>query len=197
MEALKSIPRAEEFFGIIEDRLKPKTLHHVLGVTELMLRVAPELGISMEDAAAAGLLHDLCKPLKRREMIEAAEEYGIPINETQREKPALLHGPVAAEEAKRELGVQSEAVYEAIYYHTTGKPGLGIVGRALYFADFSEPNRTYPGSAEARALLSVEGFTAALLYAADAKLEVIQSKAHVDPMTQAFNGWLHQTYTPR
>ncbi len=194
MEALKSIPRAEEFFGIIEDRLKPKTLHHVLGVTELMLRVAPDLGISLEDAAAAGLLHDLCKPLKRAEMIAAAEDYRLPISETQREKPALLHGPVAAEEAKRELNVESDAVYEAIYWHTTGKPGLGLLGQALYFADFSEPNRTYSGSAEARALLKAEGFTKALLYAADSKLEVVQSKAAVDPMTEAFNDWLHERY---
>jgi len=194
MEVLQTIPRAEEFFGIIEDRLKPKTLRHVLGVTELILRVAPDLGVSLEDAAAAGLLHDLCKPLKRAAMIETAEDYGIPISETQREKPALLHGPVAAETAKRELGVESDEVYEAIYYHTTGKPGLSIVGQALYFADFSEPNRTYPGSAEARALLSAEGFVKALLYAADAKLEVVQAKATVDPMTQAFNEWLHEEY---
>lgn len=194
MEALQTIPRAEEFFAIIEDRLKPKTVHHVLGVTELMLRVAPGLDIPLEDAAAAGLLHDLCKPLKRAEMIAAAEQYGIPINETQREKPALLHGPVAAEESKHALSVESEAVYEAIYWHTTGKPGLGLLGQALYFADFSEPNRTYPGSAEARALLSAEGFPKALLYAADAKLKHIQSKANVDPMTQAFNDWLHEQY---
>ena len=194
MEALQTIPRAEEFFAIIEDRLKPKTLHHVLGVTELILRVAPGLGISLEDAAAVGLLHDLCKPLKRNEMLAAAEAYGITINETQREKPALLHGPVAAEEARRELNVQSEGVYEAIYYHTTGKPGLGIVGQALYFADFSEPNRTYAGSAEARALLAAEGFPKALLYAADAKLEVVRTKSAIDPMTQAFNDWLHEQY---
>lgn len=194
MEALQSISRAEEFFGIIENRLKPKTLHHVLGVTELMLKVAPHIGISIEDAAAAGLLHDLCKPLKRNAMIAAAERYNLTINDTQREKPQLLHGPVAAEEAKRELNVESEDVYEAIFYHTTGKPGLGLVGQALYFADFSEPNRTYEGSTEARALLSAEGFTKALLYAADAKLTHIQSKAHIDPLTQTFNDWLHEEY---
>ncbi len=194
MEALQTIPRAEEFFALIEDRLKPKTLQHVLGVTELILRVAPALGISLEDTAAAGLLHDLCKPLNREAMIAAAENFGIPINETQRDNPALLHGPVAAETVKRELGVESNAVYEAIYYHTTGKPGLGLVGQALYFADFSEPSRTYAGSNEARALLRTEGFVKALLYAADAKLNVVRSKTTVDPMTQAFNDWLHEQY---
>jgi predicted HD superfamily hydrolase involved in NAD metabolism len=194
MEVLQQIPRAEEFFGVIENRLKPKTLHHVLGVTELMLKVAPKIGISLEDAAAAGLLHDLCKRLKTDEMLAAAKDYDIPISNAQREKPQLLHGPVAAEEVKRELGVESDAVYEAIYYHTTGKPGLGLVGQALYFADFSEPNRTYAGSAEARALLEVEGFTKALLYAADAKLAHVQTKSTVDPLTQAFNDWLHAEY---
>jgi predicted HD superfamily hydrolase involved in NAD metabolism len=194
MEALQSIPRANEFLSVIEGRLKPKTLRHVLGVTELIVRVAPDLGISLEDAAAAGLLHDLCKPLKRGEMIARAEGYEISISDTQRAQPALLHGPVAAAEAKRELHVESSEVYEAIYYHTTGKPGLDLVGQALYFADFSEPNRTYPGSVEARALLDSDGFERALLYAADAKLEVVQSKATVDPMTQAFNDWLHGQY---
>jgi hypothetical protein len=123
MEALQTIPRAEEFFALIQDRLKPKTLHHVLGVTELMLHVAPEIGISLEDAAAAGLLHDSCKYMNPQQLLEAAAEYAIPVNDAQRAKPALLHGPVAAEEAKRDLGVESDAVYEAIYWHTTGKPG--------------------------------------------------------------------------
>jgi len=194
MEALQSIPRAEEFFALIQDRLKPKTLHHVLGVTELMLHVAPGIGISLEDAATAGLLHDACKNMKPDQLLEAANAYAIDINESQHAKPALLHGPVAAEEAKRDLGVESEAVYEAIYWHTTGKPGLGLVGQALYFADFSEPNRTYEGSAEARAEWKTHGFEKALLYAADAKLAHIQSKANVDPTTQAFNDWLHKQY---
>jgi len=194
MVVLETIPRANEFLSIVEGRLKLKTLQHVLGVTELILRVAPDLGVSLEDAAAAGLLHDLCKPLKRAEMIAAAEDFDISISEMQREKPALLHGPVAAEKAKRDLHVESNDVYEAIYYHTTGKPGLGLVGQALYFADFSESNRTYPGSAEARAIFGTDGFVKALLYAADAKLEVVQSKSTVDPMTQAFNDWLHEQY---
>lgn len=194
MEALRGIARAEEFLELVEERLPAKTFHHVLSVTELMLHVAPEAGVSPEDAVAAGLLHDLCKPLKSEAMLAAAERYAIPIGALQREKPTLLHGPVAAEEARRELGVESDGVYEAIYYHTTGKPGLGPVGRALYFADFSERRRTYAGSAEARSLFEIEGFAKALLYAADAKLVHVQQKFAVDPLTESFNRWLHEQY---
>jgi predicted HD superfamily hydrolase involved in NAD metabolism len=63
-----------------------------------------------------------------------------------------LHGPVAAELARRELGVDDDSVLEAIRAHTMGAPGMGPVALAVYVADKIEPGRDYPSVARLRDL---------------------------------------------
>ena len=126
---------------------------------------------------------------------EAARRYGLVLSDIQRENPKLLHAPVAAEEVRRELGVVDPDVYEAILWHTTGRPGLCTLGLALYLADFSEPARTHPEAAAAREVLGRYGFTAALLYVSEEKMKRLRNKsAPFDPATQEFHSWLREKY---
>ena len=171
--------------------LPEKRVRHVLGVAETAVDIARRFGLDEEKLETAALLHDLCRALSNAELLERAEEYALPISDVQRAKPMLLHGPVAAEEAQRGLGVTDPEVYEAIYWHTTGTPGLGRVGQALYIADFAEPTRTYPEAAEARALLDTEGFDATLRFVARQKCaNAHKKKAGADPNTRSFLDWL-------
>lgn len=171
--------------------LPEKRVRHVLGVAETAVDIARRFGLDEEKLETAALLHDLCRALSNAELLERAEEYALPISDVQRAKPMLLHGPVAAEEAQRGLGVTDPEVYEAIYWHTTGTPGLGLIGQALYIADFAEPTRDYPEAAEARALLDTEGFDATLRFVARQKCGLAnKKKAGADPNTRAFLDWL-------
>ena len=52
----------------------------------------------------------------------------------------LLHGPAAAERLRVE-GVKDGEFLNAVAFHTLGHPGLGLMGRSLYAADFLEPGR--------------------------------------------------------
>ncbi len=38
-----------------------------------------------------------------------------------------------------------DAVYEAIRWHTTGKPDMTLLEKIIYLADYIEPNRDFPG----------------------------------------------------
>lgn len=176
--------------NLARQRLNERTYRHLLSVTDLAKSAAYAIDEDVAAAELAGLLHDLCKNMKGPELLEAAKSYGIEIPELQREHPKLLHGPVAAEEGKRVHGIDSPDVYEAVYWHTTGRPGLCRLGQVLYFADFAEPLRTYPESAEARAILERDGFAKALRFVADAKLHYVRKKAAVDPISAAFHAWL-------
>ncbi|NIA13359.1 MAG: HD domain-containing protein [Nitrospiraceae bacterium] len=182
--------RVEEYLRLLESRIPPKTLEHCISAAEYMTTFREEVGVTVVQCEQAGLLHDLCKKMKADEMLASAVQYGIEPNETQQANPKLLHGPLAAEQCRRTLGIDDEAVYEAIYWHTTGRPGLGSLGRALYFADFAEPLRSFPEAVEARERLQEEGFERALRYAAEKKLERIRLKSHADPVTEAFHAWL-------
>ena len=59
--------------------------------------------------------------------------------------PVLLHGPVAAELLRRE-GLEDEEVYQGIYYHSTGCPGMSPVAKVVFLADKLDPHklRRYP-----------------------------------------------------
>ena len=100
----------------------------------------------------AALLHDSSREVGPEELLRLAQERGLPVGPSERESPKLLHGPVAAELAREDLGVESEEVLGAVRAHTTGTPGMDPVAIALFLADKIEPARDYPGIEDLRSL---------------------------------------------
>lgn len=184
-----SMPHSKEYLRRLREQLSDDKVSHSVFTAEYLSSFAITLGVFHDEAVTAGLLHDFCRNLNKVDMLEKARGFRLPTSESQMEKPSLLHGPVAAETCRREFGI-SDAVYEAIYWHTTGRPGLGILGQALYVADFAEPSRRFPEAAEARKRLRKQGFDNALRYVAEMKLVLCQNKKVVDPNTEAFLLWL-------
>jgi predicted HD superfamily hydrolase involved in NAD metabolism len=192
MKTARDLPKAAEYADGLAARLPKKQVRHVLSVADWAVEIAQRLGVDWEAVAVAAYLHDWHKKTPPEELLRLAHAYGVPVTEVFAQKPKLLHGPVAAETARRELGINDAGILDAIAWHTTGKPGLGPVGLVLYIADFSEPLRAHPESDEARAIFEEEGALAALRYIALAKLEHAAEKPPVDPNTAAFDAWLHE-----
>lgn len=186
-------PRADEFVRILRGRVSDRTFKHSVSTAAFMASIAEEAGITEEQAVTAGLLHDLCKGVENTRMVEIATQYGIQPSATQIRKPGLLHGPIAAEECRRTLGITDEAVYEAIYWHTTGHAGWGNVGLALFLADYIEPLRVFADAARARTILTEQGFCEALYFAALQKWKYVHARPDADPATEAFHEWLETT----
>jgi len=193
---IAKVPRADEFIEIIRGRLGAHTVNHCISATELMLSIADTVGVTESQCAQAGLLHDYSKNLDGEELLATAMRYGLPVSGLHQRKPKLLHGSVAAEEVRRVLGITDEDVLDAIRCHTTGRPGMCKTALALYFADFSEPLRTHPEAAEARAILAADGFGPALKYVSGKKLNHVLTKTVVDPSTLAFHNWLQRQEYP-
>jgi nicotinate-nucleotide adenylyltransferase len=63
----------------------------------------------------------------------------------------LLHSKTGAEIAKVEFGM-SDAVYDAIKWHTTGKADMTLLEKIVYMADYIEPNRDFEGVEQLRSL---------------------------------------------
>ena len=61
----------------------------------------------------------------------------------------LQHAITGAEIARDVFGV-SDAVYEAIRWHTTGKADMTTLEKVIYLADYIEPTRDFPGVEELR-----------------------------------------------
>ena len=129
--------------------LKPKRMAHVLGTEQEAVRLARRYGVDEQQARVAALLHDCTKKLLLEEQLALCEKYGVALDELQRSALKLQHALTGAEIARDVFGV-SDAVYEAIRWHTTGKAGMTALEKVIYLADYIEPTRDFPGVEELR-----------------------------------------------
>ncbi len=134
------------------ERLSDKRYAHTLRVAETARRLAKLHGLDQERARLAGLLHDTAREIGKEELLRVAEEDGVPVGDFERERPILLHGPVAAKLAREDLGVEDGEILDAVRAHTTGEPGMGPLALALFVADKIEPGREQPGVEDLREL---------------------------------------------
>lgn len=153
--------------------LSPKRIPHVQGCEWEAVRLAKRWGESEEDAAEAGILHDITKKLVLSEQLILSEKYGI-INDTyETANVKLLHAKTGAALA-RDLFNISDRVYSAIRWHTTGKPDMTLLEKIIYLADYIEPNRDFPGVDKLRKL-AYEDLDAAMVLGLKMSLEDIRS----------------------
>ena len=138
--------------ALVRVRLSDKRYDHTIRVVETAERLAALHGIDENRTRLAALLHDAAREVEKEDYLRLAEKWNLPAGWPERESPKLLHGPVAAEVARRELGVGDAGVLEAIRVHTTGAPGMGPVALAVYVADKIEPARDYPSVGRLRDL---------------------------------------------
>ena len=159
--------------------LKPKRVPHVLGCEQEAVRLAGRWGADREDAAEAAILHDITKKFELNEQLLLCGEYGIIPDETERVSTKLLHAKTGAAIARERYGV-SDAVYDAIRWHTTGKPDMSLLEEVIYMADYIEPTRSFEGVDELRRL-AYEDLDRAMLLGLEMSLEEIADrgeKAH-------------------
>ncbi len=153
--------------------LAPKRVAHVAGVESEAVTLARHWGEDPENAAEAGILHDITKKLVLSDQLILCGKYGI-INDTEEESNVkLLHAKTGAALA-RDLFNISDEVYEAIRWHTTGKPDMTLLEKIVYMADYIEPNRDFDGVAELRRL-AYEDLDASVTLGLKMSLEDIKS----------------------
>jgi len=136
---------------LIAGRLSEKRREHSQRVAAAAAELARRFGAAPEAAVVAGLLHDYCRDLTDAETLAAAARYGLEVGPVEARRPKkILHGPIAAAELAA-AGLDAD-VAAAIARHTSGGPGMTVLEKCLYLADFCEPGREFPGLDEVRAL---------------------------------------------
>lgn len=131
--------------------LKPSRIAHVAGCESEAVKLAMFWGEDAENAAEAGILHDITKKLVLSDQLILCDKYGIINDIAETENVKLLHAKTGAALARELFGISDE-VYEAIRWHTTGKPDMSLLEKIIYIADYIEPNRDFPGVDELREL---------------------------------------------
>ena len=95
-----------------------------------------------EDLSLAEIAENL--GITRQGVRDAIKHGEAALDELEQKALKLLHAKTGAAIARDVFGVDDE-IYNAILWHTTGKPDMTVLEKVIYLADFIEPTRDFPG----------------------------------------------------
>ena len=126
--------------------MTPARRKHSVRVALMAAGIAAKYKLNEHDVVQACGLHDAAKNME----LSAPELAGFSLAE---EVPApVLHQYTGAYLAEHVFGIQNEDVLNAIRYHTSGRPNMSTLEKALFLADMLEEGRDFPGVGKLRKL---------------------------------------------
>lgn len=159
----------------LKDMLLEKRYNHSLMVKETAVELAQIFGADVKKAGIAGLLHDCAKNFTKDEMFFQCDKYKIVLDDISKKQTGLIHAYLGAEVAKDLFGIEDEEIYDAIFYHTVGKPDMSLLTKIIYIADAIEPLRHYEGVERLRELAHID-LDKALIYQIDMTIKSVLKK---------------------
>ena len=164
--------------------LDTKRYEHTQGVAYTSAALAMRYGENIKKAELAGLLHDCAKCLSDEKLLGICEKHNIAINEVERRNPFLLHGKAGSFLAMHEYHIYDLDIINAILNHTTGRPGMSMLEKIIFVADYIEPSRKKAANLSAIRKLAFEDIDQALILILTDILNYLESSGgEIDPMT--------------
>lgn len=177
----------------MEKSLDSKRYEHTLGVAYTAAALAMRYEASILNAQTAGLLHDCAKCLTDEKKLSICAKHNISINEIERGNPYLLHAKVGSYLAMKEYHVEDADIINAILNHTTGRPGMSLLEKIIFIADYIEPNRIQaPNLKEIRKMAFVDLDRTLLMVLGDTLEYLKGTNSAIDPMTQKTYDYFEQ-----
>lgn len=174
----------------------PSRIQHILGVETMAIALAEHYSLDRERAAQAGLMHDLAKYFKPKQLLQMAEAEGLPLDPVVEANPHLLHAEVGAIVARDEFGMQDVEVLEAIANHTLGRPNMTSLSCVVFLADSLEVGRGNAPDLQRLRQMCYENLNQALWMTCDYSLRYIMAKRQlIHPRTIMTRNWFLQRTT--
>jgi predicted HD superfamily hydrolase involved in NAD metabolism len=138
----------------IREILSKKRYEHSIGVCRTAEDLARHYGCNVEKAAISALLHDIARDFTTEEMksVILQDDPDAHFSIQILKEPVLLHAAAGAAVARCRFGITDEDILRSIAFHTTGGPGMGMLERIVFVADFIEPGRNMSGVKRVRRL---------------------------------------------
>lgn len=169
----------------MEKTLDAKRFEHTLGVAYTAGALAMRYDADILKAQTAGMLHDCAKCMSNEKRLSLCEKHNISINSIERNNPFLLHAKVGSLIAMQKFNIHDTDTINAILNHTTGRPGMSLLEKVVYVADYIEPGRKQaPNLSEIRKLAFIDLDKAMLKILEDTLVYLNTIEGDIDPMTQ-------------
>ncbi len=131
--------------------LKMRRILHVAGCEAEAVKLAKRWDADENEAREAAILHDITKQLEPDDQLQLCEKYDIMTDAVEASEAKLLHAKTGAALARKFYGA-SDAVHDAILWHTTGRSNMDLLEKIIYIADYIEPTRVFENVKELRSL---------------------------------------------
>ena len=97
----------------------------------------------------------------------------------------MLHAKLGAYLAEKKYDVTEAEVLSAIRWHTTGKPGMSLLEKIIYIADYIEPRRDKAPHLKAVRQMAFQDLDRALLMILEDTVQYLDASAgDTDDMTR-------------
>lgn len=174
-----------ELIRTLEQELNYKRFVHTMAVAGTASSLAMCYGMNIQKAELAGLLHDCAKCIDVRKMQKLCEKAGLEITPFEAGSGSLLHSKAGSVLAAEKYGCTDPDILNAIRYHTTGRPGMSLLEKIIFVADYIEPGRYTAKNLPEIRMMAFEDIDEALMKILYDTLVYLNSTGNtVDPMTQ-------------
>lgn len=169
----------------LKKELDEDRYQHTLGVMYTSASMAMRYDVDVTQALLAGLLHDCAKCIPGDKKIHLCEKYGLPVSDVEYKNPSLLHARLGAYLAEKKYHIHDPEIIRAISSHTTGRPGMSLLEKIVYIADYIEPGRKeLPNMKEVRPLAFKDIDECLFRILKDSLVYLNSRNISIDPMTQ-------------
>ena len=148
---------------------------HSISVALTAVNLAEIYGANKDDCLVSGILHDYCKNMTLDELFSNCEKYSVELSEEDRMADGCIHGFLASKMCKAKFDINDE-VYNAIYFHTCGKPDMTILEKIIYIADFIEPLRRFRDKVSDVRKLAFTDIDSAVVMASEASVSFLTKR---------------------
>ena len=177
----------------LKSKLDTMRYEHSVSVSYTCIALAMRYGFSLEKAELAGLLHDCAKRYTDNELIARSQKHGLSLTESELKAPAVIHAKYGAWMARNKFGIQDEEILSAIQCHTTSKPGMGILDKILYIADYIEPRRDKASNLARMRYLAFQDLDQTMYEILAGTINYLKGKGGcIDPMTIQTFTWFEK-----
>ena len=169
----------------LEKEMDESRFEHTTGVMYMCAALAMRYGCDLEKAMLAGLMHDCAKCMPNAKKLKTAEKNHLEITDLERRNPFMLHAKLGAFLARKKYDIEDQEVLDAIRWHTTGRPGMTLLEKIVYIADYIEPKRDKAPNLPQIRQLAFEDLNMALLRILEDTVEYLdQGDDETDDITR-------------
>lgn len=120
---------------------------HMLEVEKMALKLNKYFNFNLDEEKIkiASILHDYTKKYSFEESLEIIKNLPLEEIEIWNKSKEVIHSVTSSIIIKDKFGIDDEEIINAIKYHTTGYPNMGLLTKVIYVADAIEETRKYDG----------------------------------------------------